>query len=276
MVLPAIGAALSWGYGALPAAIGSILPGVIDAIAGAKTEEEARRLVGPQREAMVARLIGGGTPRAAAEAQADEAIQGEVQKKMQEGALPGWATAALGIAGAIGGGLAGVKAGKLLKGTATKQAESGAAAITKTPEAPAADVKGLPFGGGTYRGKAAQDIPETAPDEIVPPFGRRAPSPEPTDYMRNPAREVQPMGVRDTEAMGLPAPQVREPDSLLLPFTPRSMPMDVHEERLIELAQHARRTPKAPPRAGVMSDLALPFNEAQYVDDLMRANPQGF
>lgn len=61
-----------------------------------------------------------------------------------------------------------------------------------------------------------------------------------------------------------------------LGYEPPSMPTDVHEERLMELAQHARRTPKRPPNAGIMSDLKLPFNEDDYVAAQMRGNPQGY
>ena len=97
--------------------------------------------------------------------------------------------------------------------------------------------------------------------------------------MKNPAREVEPITVRDADPLMLPFTQRRtgfrnEPKRL--GYEPEGMPMDVHEERLTELAQHARRTPKAPPRAGVMSDKSLPFDEEAYLADLMRGNPQGY
>ena len=120
---------------------GGLLPSIISAIAGSKTQAQARVAVQPEYDAMVSQLIGRGMKRAEAEAEADNAIQGEVASKMQEGALPGWAEGLLGVAGGIGGWAAGAKlaargAAKALGKDATKEvAESAAPAA---PAAPAA------------------------------------------------------------------------------------------------------------------------------------------
>ena len=155
-LIPAIGALMSWGYGTIPAVIGGMLPSVIDAIASAKTPEEARAAIAPKRDAMVAQMVGRGTPRAKAEEDVDAALAGEVEKKMQEGALPGWATAALSIAGGIGGAVAGHKIGGKLLAKGAKPATT-AAAPAKIEAAAT---------------KAAAPS-ERVPDEIIPPFRPR-------------------------------------------------------------------------------------------------------
>jgi hypothetical protein len=277
-----------WVLGGVGSLLGGTLPNMISSILGSKTEDEARSALAPQREAAIARLMGMGMPRLQATQHVDDSLKGEIEKKMNEGALPGWAVAGLGLLGTIGGGMAGAKlAGKLAASRAASAAPAAASATpdavpVTSPFASSADqapaTLGLPFRGGTYRGKD-QSARVVEADEIVSPFpGRRSTlEPEPTDYMRNPAREVAPVSVRDSDLPMLPFTQRRtgyrnEPKNL--GYEPEPMPMDVHEERLMELAQHARRTPKAPPRAGVMSDLALPFDEQRYLDELIKANPQ--
>lgn len=126
--------------------IGSVLPLVIDAIAGSKNEKEARAAVYPQRMRIVDELVGRGTPRAEAEATADKAIESEVSAKMEEGVLPGWATAALSLAGGIGGGFAGSGVSKMISSRGMpKMLPHGAADLAED----AAPVKELakPFGG---------------------------------------------------------------------------------------------------------------------------------
>jgi hypothetical protein len=177
--------------------LGGLIPMVVDAIAGSKTEEEARSAIYPKRMEMVERLIGSGMPRAAAEAQVDEALKSEVQSKMQEGALPGWATAALSLAGGIGGGALGAKVGKMLAKkpvAAAKQADEGAAAITKTPE------------------MAPVNHPVKPSPEIPDPVKRPALPPEPEILPQNMPREV---------------PGESPLDDLVMPFSPRQKPRQV-------------------------------------------------
>ena len=109
---------------------------------------------------MVNQLIGRGISRAEAEQEAKASIEGAVAEKMGEGALPGWAEMLLGVAGGIGGWAAGAKlaakgvAKALAKEGVTKAATAPARVVAESTEAAADNVKGLPFSGGTYRGKA--------------------------------------------------------------------------------------------------------------------------
>jgi len=143
------------------AGVGGMLPGIISAIAGSKTQEQARVAVQPEYDAMVTQMIGRGMKRAEAEAEADNAIQGEVASKMQEGALPPWAENLLTIAGGLGGWIAG---GKLA-------ARSAAKALGKTAkEAPAVPAVAVPAVAGNPRATPKQ--PPPVPDA----YKRDAPS----------------------------------------------------------------------------------------------------
>lgn len=141
--------------------IGSMIPGIVSSLAGAKTEEQARQAVKPQYEAMVSQMIGRGLPRREAEAQAEEAIAGELAKQRTSGALPGWAEALLGVAGGIGGWMAGAK-------LAGKAAAKGVAALSSAKPVP----KALPNGRS-----AAETIVEDADTQMVKPFASRGRNP---------------------------------------------------------------------------------------------------
>lgn len=143
---------------------GGVLPGVISAIAGSKTPEQARKAVKPQWDAMVAQLIGRGMPRAAAEAQAEEAIQGAVAEKMQEGALPGWAEALLGVAGGVGGWMAGAKLAAKKGAQALSKAATPAKDVPKLP-APESRAVALPAKGSAENPKTVDAKVRTA-DEV--------------------------------------------------------------------------------------------------------------
>lgn len=75
----------------------SMLPSVVSALFGSKNEKQAREAVAPQYEAMVAQMVGGGMPRAQAQQEADQQIQGAVREKMGEGAIPPWLELALSV-----------------------------------------------------------------------------------------------------------------------------------------------------------------------------------
>jgi len=199
------------------AGVGGMLPGIISAIAGSKTQEQARVAVQPEYDAMVTQMIGRGMKRAEAEAEADNAIQGEVASKMQEGALPGWAEGLLGVAGGIGGWAAGAKlaargAAKALGKNATKEVAESAATSARPPNVPDAYKRDVPS-----RAKMAENdvnaeaaragrfdrvnptaesggavIPRDADATLTPPFRRAAqPQPQADRYSADPARSAE-------------------------------------------------------------------------------------
>jgi hypothetical protein len=169
MPFPLIPAALS--------VVGSLAPSIISSIAGAKSEDEARMALKPKMDAMRAQLIGRGVPSAQVDEQVSEAFKGIIQDEMQKGALPGWAEMLLGVAGGGAGFLAGkalTKGAKTAAGaagaatTAVKQADEGAAAITKPAQAPAKAMANDPMPQPLSR-----EVPLESPlEEMLTPFSR--------------------------------------------------------------------------------------------------------
>lgn len=178
--------------------VGSILPGIISALAGSKTPEQARAAVAPEYDALVNQLVGRGITRQQAEEQANEQIQGAVAEKLQEGALPGWAEGLLSVAGGIGGWMAGAKMAAKAGGKALAKAVSSAEPklLTSGP----AKIKDAEF-------------------EMVPPFQRRI-------EMRP---EPMPMSQRDLFRREVAEGARKEMDTLTPPFyrpPPARLPLD--------------------------------------------------
>jgi outer membrane lipoprotein SlyB len=158
--------------------LGAILPGMISAIAGAKTEDQARVALEPKREGAIIRLMGQGMTRAAASQQVDEALKGEIEKEMNKGALPPWAEMGLSLIGGLGGGALGGKLGKALSKKALK-AES-ASAAPGAPAAPATSGRKITYRKPDTKG---QDLPLSKKrDDFFPeemgPFPSSALSPQ--------------------------------------------------------------------------------------------------
>ena len=158
--------------------IGGIAPSIISAIAGSKSESEAREILKPEYESMVGRAISAGMGRADAEASVAEEFQRKLQETMGEGAIPGWMEAVLGVAG---GGL-GYAAGKALTKGGTKLIGK---AATAAPDGPFPKLASSPAADVAERGLTAPSAPIRTldADEIVSPFPRSrrlaAPSREP-------------------------------------------------------------------------------------------------
>ncbi len=237
---------------------GSILPSVVSALAGAKTEEEARQAIKPKYEAMVARMIGAGKGRNEAMQAADEAIKGALAEEMNKGALPGWAEGLLGIAGGIGGWAAGaklagkaaakaaqlgVKGGQAVSQTAGK-AESAAAARPKLPAPSMAEAETV-------------DITRL-PDEMLTPFPKRAAAMGPD----TPAQDAEFRISRNLEYQ----PTVGS--------APTAQPMSAQEEFRRFLAQEERANPKAPPSFVRPFPPRVGYDEEAYLGGQMGANPE--
>jgi hypothetical protein len=104
----------------------AVLPSIIDAIAGSKTEAEARRAIYPRHQAMVARNLGRGMSPQEAEDSASNELLPALQEAMNGTVLPPWVHAA-GTLGSIAlgaGSVAGIAKGGV------KGAISGGRALT--------------------------------------------------------------------------------------------------------------------------------------------------
>ncbi len=108
MPLPLLAAAAPW----ILSAVGSMLPAIVDAFRSGKSPEEAQKIIAPHRKEIVDRLVGTGMNQTAAEAMADQSMQGEFEKAQLPEPMNPWLQGAL----AIGGGIAGYKGGKMLAG----------------------------------------------------------------------------------------------------------------------------------------------------------------
>ncbi len=108
MPLPLLAAAAPW----IISAVGTMLPTIIDAFRSGKSPEEAQKIIAPHRKEIVDRLVGTGMNQTAAEAMADQSMQGEFEKAQLPEPMNPWLQGAL----AIGGGIAGYKGGKMLAG----------------------------------------------------------------------------------------------------------------------------------------------------------------
>jgi hypothetical protein len=246
---------------------GSLLPSVVSALAGAKTEEEARQAVKPKYEAMVARMIGAGKGRNEAVQAADEAIKGALAEEMNKGALPGWAEALLGVAGGIGGwaagaklaakGLAkaaqvGVKGGQAVSQTAGK-AESAAAARPKLPAPNMAEAETV-------------DITRL-PDEMLTPFPKRAAAMGPdtpvqdAEFRFGGLERRAPIGIEQQPTVG---------------SAPPAQPMSAQEEFRRFLAQEERASPQQPPSFVRPFPARLGYDEASDMNAQMRNHPELF
>jgi hypothetical protein len=96
---PLVAAAVPW----IASAAGSMLPLIVDSFRSGKSPEEAQKMIAPQRQAMVERLIGSGMNMQQAEAMTDEAMADELAKAQLPEPMNPWLTAALAIGGGIGG-----------------------------------------------------------------------------------------------------------------------------------------------------------------------------
>ena len=202
---------------------GGLLPSIISAIAGSKTQAQARVAVQPEYDAMVSQMIGRGMKRAEAEAEADNAIQGEVASKMQEGALPSWAENLLTIAGGLGGWIAGGKLAARSAAKALGKTAKEALAVPAVAGNPRATPKQPPPVPDAYkrdapsRAKMAENdvnaeaaragrfdrvnptaesggavIPRDADATLTPPFRRAAqPQPQADRYSADPAQSAE-------------------------------------------------------------------------------------
>jgi len=113
---PLVAAAVPW----IASAVGSMLPMIVDSFRSGKSPEEAQKMIAPQRQAMVERLIGSGMNMQQAEAMTDEAMADELSKAQLPEPMNPWLTAAL----AIGGGIGGYKLGaKFAKGASVDAAK---------------------------------------------------------------------------------------------------------------------------------------------------------
>lgn len=83
--------------------LGGLLPSIAEAIAGGRSEEDAKALVEPHVQETIDRLVGGGMSRPKAEAEARRSLQGEVDKAMEGGGLNPMLMTALSVVGAVVG-----------------------------------------------------------------------------------------------------------------------------------------------------------------------------
>lgn len=204
--------------------VGSVLPGMISAIAGAKTPEQARAALAPKFDAAVAELIGRGMRRDEAEKQTEEAMKGEIAAKMQEGALPAWAEALMSVAGGIGGWAAGAKlaakgASKALAGATKEAAAKAAPTATAAPEAAVVkevEAELIP----PFRGQPRLEHAPTVGS--APPAQPMSPREEFREMLRQEARSaprrpqemelVKPFALEYDEAADLPLQLRRNPE----------------------------------------------------------------
>lgn len=211
MVLPAVLGALSNPW--VLSTIGGILPGVISALTGSPTEEEAKAKVAPERERLLAEFAKAGMSPEESERLADEAVSKGVQEAMAEGGMPEWLTV-LASAGGVYGGLKASKwlrsgksaaAGKAVDAGKTAAAAPGATAATEAAPAAAAAVEPAiagPFAGKrTYTPQEHTAFAESAPPRAGAPYrGKSEVSPEEQAAFAEsaPPREFQsPFAVRD-------------------------------------------------------------------------------
>lgn len=155
--------------------IGGVAPSIINALVGGKTEDEARRAVAPHHDALLMQLMSSGMSRRDAEAHADQALSGELEKARSEGPIPPWAEALLGAAGGIGGWAAGARLAKSIGNGASKVALS----TTARPPFPASmtgnlakdEAEALATTGAHYPGMW-DDIAEEAAEGMPSKVGR--------------------------------------------------------------------------------------------------------
>jgi hypothetical protein len=121
----AFAAAVPW----IASAVGSMLPMIVDSFRSGKSPEEAQKMIAPQRQAMIERLIGSGMNMQQAEAMTDEAMADELAKAQLPEPMNPWLTAAL----AIGGGIGGYKLGAKFAGKGTPTPDVGKEAKIDTP-----------------------------------------------------------------------------------------------------------------------------------------------
>lgn len=247
--------------------VGGLAGPIASAIAGSKTEDEARKAVGPKYNAMIARLVGEGLGHVEARKAADEAIAPEIERVRSEGALPAWAETALGLAGGIGGWAAGAKlAGKAAAKALAKGAAAEVKAAPKVIEGAtrpkkinyrAADKEGQDLPKGREREEFFEDEPasmvgdnETL-EKIKEVQGVLAPFPK-----RGPVRS----------GSGQPA----------LDFSPEAMPMTPREEFRDLLRQETRKEPKRPPELMGAFPPRIGLDKDAYMAEQMGLSPQGF
>lgn len=283
--------------------IGGFLPSVASAVLGSKSKEEAQAILAPKRHQMVAALIAEGADPTEAEQQADAALEGELLGKMQEGALPGWAEAGLGV---VGGGL-GAIAGKALKsggmaGIKALFSKKGDDLIPPFPgqrPPPAAVTRETPDpefmrrrrdakvteaemgrGGafdqpysrmpepGEQRGMTLRDTDTLEVDDILPPFpSMRGQSPRMSDAEFSfPEAPVRNIGSRRPQNL-----EYREP----IGSPPPASPMSPRDEFRREMAADVRSQPKAPPIVRKKM-LELGYDPDQDVGRMMREFPELF
>jgi hypothetical protein len=291
--------------------LGAVLPGMISAIAGAKTEDQARVALEPKREGAIIRLMGQGMTRAAASQQVDEALKGEIEKEMTKGALPPWAEIGLGLLGGVGGGMAGSKIGGMMakkaaaKTAATDLAAKQANPVTQNlgPTSPFPQVvddvnlddvertlasRAKPP--STYEmesvrtptraGRSYDDgldlMPQEAPGTVrglsVPNRGYSIDDLAPASG----GRGARPAPIREAEYEVVPQRiGMEERGFQTRPSTPDGgiSPMADEEAALLEAIRASRATPSAPPRFQRPFPARLGYEEPPYVPASRPSNP---
>ncbi len=181
MVLPAVLGALSNPW--VLSAIGGFLPGVVSALTGSPTEEEAKAKVAPERARLLEEFAKAGVSGEQAEHLADEAVSKGVKEAMDEGGVPEWLTLIASVAGTYGG----FKASKWLrsgKAAATGKAVDAGKAAAAAPAATAA-AEVAPAVAGPFVSKKALSVDDARA------FASKAPPREPA--LRDPP-DASPQG----------------------------------------------------------------------------------
>jgi hypothetical protein len=209
---PLVAAAAPW----IASAVGSMLPLIVDSFRSGKSPEEAQKMIAPQRQAMIERLIGSGMNMQQAEAMTDEAMADEIAKAQLPEPMNPWLTAALAIGGGIGGYKLGAKFAS--KGTPTPDVSKEAKIDTPAEQAIAKPASG--------QAPSAPRTPDMVSPEELAPVQMRA---EAMSRMQPSAIDV-----RNTRMLnGVPAPK------------PKDNPLSAEEiDRLIN---EAVPTPKSSP-----------------------------
>jgi len=187
---PLVAAAVPW----IASAVGSMLPMIVDSFRSGKSPEEAQKMIAPQRQAMVERLIGSGMNMQQAEAMTDEAMADELAKAQLPEPMNPWLTAALAIGGGIGGYKLGAKFAP--KGAPTPAPEAADAAKAAKIDTPAEQAIAKPASG---------QIPSTPKPNMVSPEELA-----PVQMQAEARSRMQPsaMDIRNTRMLnGVPAPQ---------------------------------------------------------------------
>lgn len=142
--------------------VGGTLPMLASALAGAKSEDEARGILRTQMDAARSEALGRGADPATVDEHINEAFKGAIEDEMSKGAIPGWAEMALGL---LGGGI-GAGVGKMI-------AKKGASAAAKTIGSGASKMaKGGADEVSAIAGNAESAAAKPAPNmnEAVKPF----------------------------------------------------------------------------------------------------------